>query len=326
MIGRRITSLFNPDRFQGWGKTRKYFEGWYFKLVNREESRAFAIIPGVAMDSAGNAHSFVQVLDGKANTAEYHKFDFESFSAAADRFMVSIGNNRFSGNSLSLDLPGFSGDLFFSGNVPWPRSWRSPGIMGPYSFVPFMECYHGIVSMDHAVEGVLRYGKEEIDFTGGRGYTEKDWGTSFPEGYIWLQTNHFNEPGISLKISVAKIPWLRSSFVGFIAGLWIKDRLISFSSYNGSVLGKVQADQDKVVILVSNSRYSLEVSAGRGHATSLASPVGGLMEGRIGETMTSLVEVILIDRRKGGGPVFAGTGRNCCLEVAGKVEGIITGS
>jgi hypothetical protein len=50
------------------------------------------------------------------------------------------------------------------------------------------------------------------------------------------------------------------------------------------------------------------------------------MEGRIGETMTSLVEVILIDRRKGGGPVFAGTGRNCCLEVAGKVEGIITGS
>jgi tocopherol cyclase len=326
MIRRRITSLFYPERFQGWGKTRKYFEGWYYKFLNRAETRAFAIIPGVAMDGSGSAHSFVQVLDGKRKTAEYYKFDFKSFSAAADRFMVSIGNNRFSGESLSLDLPGFSGNLSFSGNVPWPRSWRSPGIMGPYSFVPFMECYHGIVSMDHDVVGVLRYGEEEIDFTGGRGYTEKDWGTSFPEGYIWLQSNHFNKPGISLKISIAKIPWLGSSFVGFIAGLLINGRLISFATYNGSVLEKVLADREKVTIVVSNKNYVLQIKAGREASTQLASPIGGLMDGRIGETMTSLVEVILVDRHRDGEPVFAGTGRNCSLEVAGRVEVLFTGS
>ncbi len=324
MLKKRLTCLYNPERFQGWGKKRKYFEGWYYKFLNRDETKAFAVIPGIAMDGAGNRHSFVQILDGKRKTSEYHKFDFESFTASADRFLVSIGNNRFSENSLSLDLPGFAGKLFFSGNVPWPKSWRSPGIMGPYSFVPFMECYHGIISMDHAVGGSLRCEGEEIDFAGGRGYIEKDWGTSFPKGYIWLQSNHFNDPGISLKISVAKIPWLRSSFVGFIAGIWTGDRLISFATYNGSVLDRVAADREKVVIVASNKNYILEISALRDHAVSLASPIGGLMEGRIGETMSSRVEVNLRDR-KGGNTLFAGTGRNCSLEVAGKVEEILVG-
>ncbi|MEZ4893124.1 MAG: tocopherol cyclase family protein [Saprospiraceae bacterium] len=32
---------------------------------------------------------------------------------------------------------------------------------------------------------------EELDFTGGKGYMEKDWGRSFPSAYFWMQTNHF---------------------------------------------------------------------------------------------------------------------------------------
>ncbi len=63
--------------------------------------------------------------------------------------------------------------------------------------------------MDHSVSGELEFNGEPVDFSGGRGYIEKDWGSYFPEGYIWLQSNHFDEPGISAKTSVAKIPWLR---------------------------------------------------------------------------------------------------------------------
>jgi hypothetical protein len=51
--------------------------------------------------------------------------------------------------------------------------------MGPYAFVPFMECYHGILSMDHKINGQLIIHDEIIDFTGGKGYMEKDWGQSF---------------------------------------------------------------------------------------------------------------------------------------------------
>ena len=60
-------------------KSKNYFEGWYFKLVNHDGSEALAIIPGIAMDEQGNKQAFIQVLDGKRKSARYHKFVFEDF-------------------------------------------------------------------------------------------------------------------------------------------------------------------------------------------------------------------------------------------------------
>ncbi len=324
MLKNKIRSLFNPENFQGWGKKRNYFEGWYFKVLNREETTALAIIPGVAMDKNGSRHAFIQVLDGRKKTAEYHKFEYDSFIASGNRFHVSIENNHFSEDSITLDLPEIKGKLCFSGNVPWPKPWYSPGIMGPYSFVPFMECYHGIVSMDHSITGKLEFNGAPVDFGGGRGYIEKDWGSSFPEGYIWLQTNHFDEPGISVKASVAKIPWLRSSFVGFISGFWLKDKLIKFTTYNGSELKKVKAGKEKVEITLGNKSYLLDIIVERDTATSLASPLKGDMGGRIEESMLSKLEINLADA-KSGKSLYQGRARNAAVEVAGRVEEIVTG-
>ena len=137
-------------------------------MINADETRAFAFIPGIAMDESGNRQSFIQVLDGKKQTSVYHKFDFKDFVSKPYRFQISIGNNHFSSESVSINLPDIKGILKFSGIFPWPKSWYSPGIMGPYAFVPFMECYHGIVSMDHSVNGVLQLKNELVNFSKGR--------------------------------------------------------------------------------------------------------------------------------------------------------------
>ena len=63
--------------------------------------------------------------------------------------------------------------------------------MGPYTFAPFMECYHGVLSFDHTIAGSLAVDGQELDFTGGHGYIEKDWGQAFPKAWIWTQSNHF---------------------------------------------------------------------------------------------------------------------------------------
>ncbi len=319
---KRVNSLFNPEHFQGWSRKRSYFEGWYFKILSADEESAFALIPGVSMDTEGNRHSFVQVLDGRKKTSEYHKFEFNDFSPSPGRFYVSVGNNQFSGSNISVNLNGLKGELHFSGNVPWPKPWYSPGIMGPYTFAPFMQCYHGIVSMDHSIEGVLEYSGKKIDFTGGRGYIEKDWGSSFPEGYIWLQSNHFSEPGVSIKTSVAKIPWLRGSFTGFISGIWLNDRLIRFTTYNGSSLKKVAIKGPVVEIVLQNKTYLLEIIVLRDSATALASPLSGHMDGRIEESMSSEMDVSLTEI-KSGKVIFSGKGRNAAVEVAGNVGEIL---
>lgn len=322
MIRTKIKAIFHPERFQGWLQNRHYFEGWYFKVVNKAETKAFAFIPGIAMNGDNEKHAFIQVLDGKKLTANYHKFEYNSFRSDQDQFNIAIEDNFFSANELQINLSSLKANLQFSGNTPWPNQWYSPGIMGPYTFLPFMECYHGIVSMDHAISGQIEMDGEIIDFGNGRGYIEKDWGKSFPSAYIWLQSNHFSNPGISVKVSVAKIPYLGYSFVGFIAGIWLNNQLIQFTTYNRSSLLKSVIDTEKVELVMQNKNHILKIFVRREAATALASPILGLMDGRIEESMNALVEVNLIDR-KTGKTILNDTGRNAGLEVAGKIEEII---
>jgi hypothetical protein len=322
MLRNKIRAVFHPERFQGWNRKRHYFEGWYFKVVNYDENKAFAFIPGIAMNGNDEKHAFIQVLDGKKLTAHYHKFEYHTFTSEPDQFKIAIEQNHFSEHELQINLPSLKASLQFSGNIPWPNRWYSPGIMGPYTFLPFMECYHGIVSMDHSITGQIEVDGEMLDFNNGRGYIEKDWGQSFPSAYIWLQSNHFSQPGISLKVSVAKIPYLGFSFVGFIAGIWLNNQLIQFTTYNQSSLKKSVIDTEKVELVMQNKNHRLEILVRRETATALASPILGLMDGRIEESMNALVEVNLIDQ-KTGKSILNDVGRNAGLEVAGKIEEIM---
>ena len=322
MIHKKLRSLFHPERYHGWGRTKTYFEGWYYKLISADEQNALAIIPGIAMDEEGEKHAFIQLLDGKAETAEYFRFPFDTFHAFFSRFEVNIAGNVFTAESIHLELPELNGNIHLHNTVPWPSTWYSPGIMGPYSFVPFMECYHGILSMDHQLKGTLQLSNNTIDFDKGRGYTEKDWGHSFPSAYFWMQSNHFSSPGISFKASVAKIPWLGSSFVGFIAGLYFNGKLVQFTTYNRAKLLRSFANKRKVELVMENKSHRLEILANRSGATELASPIAGFMDGRISESMTAAIEVKLLDK-KSGKLLFSDTGTNAGLEVAGKIDEIM---
>lgn len=322
MLQNKVRALFNPENYHGWGKEKSYFEGWYYKLISKDEQHAIAIIPGIAMDSKGKKQAFIQLLDGKKLSAEYFKFKAEDFVASTKVFEVSIAQNHFSSSRISLEIPELKGSIRFNNPVPWPSSWYSPGIMGPFAFVPFMECYHGVLSMNHSIEGKLEIAGEKIDFSGGRGYIEKDWGHSFPSAYIWMQSNHFTKTGVSIKASVAKIPWLTSSFVGFIAGLYFDGQLIQFTTYNNSHLKRSHVSDKEVEVILSNRKYLLELQIIRDDATELASPIQGFMDGRISESMTSSIHVKLINR-KDGNVLFEDEGRNLALEVAGNISEIL---
>jgi len=320
-IIQKVKSIFHPEYYRGWGKTKKYFEGWYYKVVNAEENKIFAFIPGISMDENGTKQAFIQVLEGKNLNSKYNKFDVQEFLPKIGKFEIQIASNFFSSEKIILALPTIKGELNFKHHVDWPSSWYSPGIMGPFAFVPFMECYHGILSMDHIIQGQLVINDETVDFTNGRGYMEKDWGHSFPSAYIWIQTNHFSNSGISLIVSVAKIPWLGCSFVGFIAGLWFNNEFFEFTTYNFSKLSKSIVDNKEVKLVLENRKYRLEIIAHRKTATELASPISGFMDGRISESMTAEIDVKLYDK-KNKKIFFQDTGRNAGLEVTGKIQEI----
>jgi tocopherol cyclase len=314
---RRFRALRNPDMFHGWGATRRYFEGWYFKLVDPSEQYAFAVIPGISYGIDGKHHAFIQVLDGKRCQASYHEFETESFRPSGSDFKLHLGANFFSNHDIRLDLPELSGALHFRQPFPWPKTLGAPGIMGWYAFMPFMECYHGVLSMHHQIEGTLKVYDQIIDFSGGKGYMEKDWGRSFPGAWIWTQSNHFG-PGerVSVMASVADIPWLSSRFTGFISGLLLEDRLFRFATYTGAKL-KVHLGEHRVEISLRQKGLNLMLQANQAGSGELIAPIQGNMTGKVNESMQATVNVEL---RENSILLYEGTGRNAGLEVAGKVE------
>jgi hypothetical protein len=322
-----VRNVLKPAGYHGAGRRSKYFEGWYVKLVDAQQQARLAVIPGVflAPEADGPHEAFVQVLDGATGRSWYNPYPMSEFAAHSDTFAVQVGPNRFSTGGIVLDLPevGLSGRVDFEQPLdPWPVSARSPGAMGWYAWMPFMECYHGVVSFGHGLSGSLRLEGDDLNFDGGRGYIEKDWGQAFPSGYVWMHSNHFADPTVSLMASVAIIPWLRGSFQGLLIGLKHQGTLYRFASYTGAKVRDLGIDDEHVRLSVRGRDGSeLEIRATRPGGAFLHAPIRTEMHKRVEETLEAELRLTL--RSASGQVLLEDVGTSAGLEVHGDTSRLI---
>jgi hypothetical protein len=322
-----IGSIWRPETFQGRSRKKRYFEGWYFKLIDQQRKTVLAIIPGISIgESLADAHAFIQVIDAVKGKTEYYRFAFEEFHADKQKLLVTIGENTFSDSGMKLNLRNenttLSGELRFTNIDPYPKSFFRPGIMGPFSFVPGMECYHGVVNIRHTINGSLNRNGTQIDMSGGEGYLEKDWGRSFPKAWIWVQANHFEEAGASFLFSVARIPWLGKSFTGLIAFLRTKNGFETFATYNGGKIRSIQLEGNLLEVTLTNAKHVLHFSTNYSGGGILKAPKNGLMSREIEESITATTTLQLLDHS--GKLLFQGTSQWTGIEIAGGLDEILS--
>lgn len=318
-----LRATLTPGMYHGFNKKPPFFEGWYYKLVSADENFKVAIIPGVILGQ--EAHAFVQVFDGVDGTTAYHTFPYEDFRANDRRFALEIGENRFDGSHLELALERLEGRL--TGQIqlgplnPWPVTLISPGVMGWYAWVPRMECYHGVLSFDHSLQGTLMLNGKRMDFSNGRGYIEKDWGQAFPAAWIWFQSNHFGGVSACITASVAIIPWVGQAFRGFIVGFWLNGELFRFTTYNGSRIESLEIFDDHVDWVLVNRQHRLSMTACRVQGGLLRGPTRLDMGKRVLETLNATVQVRLETIQ--GEVQFEGVGAHTGLEVMGDLPRLL---
>jgi len=313
-----LNKIIHPLLFQGNNRGKGYFEGWYYKQVSEDEKRVISFIPGISLFN-NDVHCFVQYIfvsldddNRKIIKTGYVKYPVKDFKVNNSPFMLQIGDNIFTKSMIKIKI--LDRDLHIEGTLklgsftPIKKSILSPNIMGYFAYIPKMECYHGIVSMNHMVNGVLRINDEEIDINNGKGYLEKDWGTSFPKKYIWIQCNNFKNKNTSIFCSIADIPFMRKSFLGYISNLVIDGREYRFATYNNSKLKIEIITNEKISILLENSKEKLRIEANLKETGELIAPEQGKMQKIIKEEVLGEVKIHLYNKQNRS--VYEDT---CCM-------------
>ena len=167
MLTKSLYKLYHPEIFQGNLSSKRYFEGWYYKHVTADLQHVYSFIPGISLNT-DDPHAFIQMIDGVTGKTQYFTYPLADFLYDRQLLDIRIGSSRFTKDHIELDIHQgdfhIKGSLHYSDLTPYPSSLFSPGIMGWYSFVPRMECKHGVVSVNHFVNGSLNINGKSITF------------------------------------------------------------------------------------------------------------------------------------------------------------------
>lgn len=312
----RLFLIKNPELFQGERdlKTSKnYFEGWYFKNTNNGNGISF--IPGINVNGR-EKKAFIQVITN--NNSYFIDYNIDDFRFSYNPFYIKIGNNFFSKDNIHIDIKDNKQNLIIFGDIKYSNSknistnFLNSNIMGPFSYIPFMECNHAILNMKATTKGFICINSDKTELNKGIGYIEKDWGCSFPKNYIWCQGNNFKNENASFMISIADIPFKAFHFKGFICDLIVNNNEFKFATYNNSKLIKYNVDGNLLNISLKKGKYLLNINSKCSTGLKLSAPVKGKMEKDIFESISESINVTL---KKDNTFIFSDISTNCGLEI-----------
>lgn len=317
-------AMRDPDLYHAYMERINYFEGWYFKVVDRSGKHTIAFIIGKFIgNSSAESYCFIQVIDGIAAKSYHKKYPVDHFSVENDQFLVYVNGNQFSDKGLAINFESdhfhIKGTIDFFEQIKWKDSILNPGSMGFFNYLPFMECYSQVCVLHGKTLGMFQMNGEAIDFNGGSLYIEKNWGTRFPKEYLWLQCSNFKNRDTSFTLSAGHIPFLFTSFKGFLGNIVINNTHYLFTTMNRS---KIQMKQNGTSWLVTlenkNHQLEVEVQYDEKSFVPLLGPEGNGMTPFVTESLTGNISLTLKES-KTKHTIYADTGILCGVEFFGEM-------
>lgn len=248
---------------------KNYFRGWYIKCQNKNQT--LALIPAYHLANGEKTCSIQLITDARS-----WNITFPDTALYIDDYCVEIAGNYFGREGIRLDLQ--TPELTVKGNLSFGAF--SPiryDIMGPFRYVPFMQCRHSVFSMKHSVTGHVEINGTVYDFTDGTGYIEGDRGSSFPGEYLW--THCFFSEG-SVMLSVADIPFCGFHFTGVISVVQFRGKEYRIATYLGARVAKLGDGE----VVIKQGRRSLTARLLEAKGQALAAPESGSMKRIIRES------------------------------------------
>lgn len=269
---------------------KQYFEGYYFKCEIGEETIAF--IP--ARHEGGACRTDLQSDTVQSDAADagrkkssaslqiitsdsVYSIPYDSIRFSRQGLQIKIGDSYFSEKGMYLDVA--AEDCSIHGKLKFGRLHRLKyDIMGPFKWVPHMQCKHTVVSMQHRIMGKMTVNGKVYRMANGIGYIEGDKGFSFPKGYVWTQCRFENG---SIMLSVAEIPLCGFCFRGIIGIVLINGKEYRIATYLGAKIERL----GNHAVAVRQGRYMLSIRLLEADSKGLQAPVMGQMTRTIQESV-----------------------------------------
>lgn len=248
---------------------KNYFKGWYFKYSSGDKTIAF--IPAYHRNNKQETASLQIITDDAA-----YNIPFDYLQYQESPLSVRIGNCIFSENGIKLNID--TQELNIYGVLKFNNLYHAKyDIMGPFRFVPLMQCRHSVQSVRHQIDGQIIINGQKYLFNKGVGYIEGDRGRSFPNHYIWTQCCFKNG---SLMLSIANIPMMGFHFTGIIGFVLIGGKEYRIATYLGAKVKHI----GKNSVTVKQGNFQLTAKLTEKNAHPLFAPDNGKMSRTIHES------------------------------------------
>ena len=246
------------------GITKSYFEGWYFRVTLAAINQSFAFMYSIAdpLGKESNSGGAVQILGIEEEYLSRTFPDVSQFRASPNS--LELEHWRKIGNKETLNLPPEGYRATASSNqgcIYDPRSqqycrweykirplygWGNPRLAqkataGWLSYLPVFDPGWQILMAHGLATGWIEWRGRKYEFTDAPAYSEKNWGTSFPKKWYWINCNSFaNEYNLALTAvgGIRQVLWWEE-LVGMI-GFHYQGQFFEFSYEDSQVSWQIQ--------------------------------------------------------------------------------------
>jgi hypothetical protein len=281
--------IIKPSGLRGKFGRHKYFEGWFQKVYSVEHNASFIVIYGYATQNAPDKFGFIQIyIPRQAPHILY--FNKDEISCDPRNHSVWMGDNLLTTKSMNIASDDISLKLAMKNNHPIPTFKNS---MGYAYYVPTLPCYHSVMNVSHHVSGEIHTANQSYQLEHELGYMEKNWGTSFPKRYCWLQAVDPLDSRTSLLFSQAEIDWIGSSFLRHVGHLRFDGKHIDLRELRKCTISNSILDETNHSIQLSGKNITLEIHISFQEKVIFKGPTDGNMSRDIIHHTDARIQVML---------------------------------
>jgi tocopherol cyclase len=279
--------------FHGDGIAKKYFEGWYLKVTLPEIEQTFAFMYSIEnpFDKESYSGGAVQILgideqylcrtfpDVKQFWASKNIFSFGHWGkhnlAIQPQLLSSqeFTNNIQEGYQVTATLN--QGCIYNPKNQNYCRwqyqikpvfGWGNSNFLqqataGWLSYLPIYDPGWQVTMAHGLATGWLEWENQIYQFTNAPAYSEKNWGTSFPKKWFWLNCNSFqNQTDLAITAGggIRDILWWQET-VGLI-GIHYRGKFYEFVPWNARISWKIKPWGKWQMQAVNHQNYSITLT------------------------------------------------------------------